>query len=61
MFDLEQQIMKWRKKLCAFESLEDGYIEELESHLRDAFAQMHQGEWPSPQNAAHGARPQWEK
>jgi hypothetical protein len=28
---------------------------------RDAFAQMHQGEWPSPQRAAHGVRPQWDK
>jgi putative ABC transport system permease protein len=35
MFDLEEAIKKWRKSLRKNEALEDGYIEELESHLRD--------------------------
>jgi hypothetical protein len=36
MFDLEKEIKRWRKSLLKSESMEDGYIEELESHLRDA-------------------------
>ena len=35
MFDLEQDIKKWKKTLIKNEGLEDGYITELESHLRD--------------------------
>ena len=35
MFDLEKAIKNWRKKLMKNESMEDGYIEEMESHLRD--------------------------
>jgi len=35
MFDLEQDIKKWKKTLRKNEGLEDGYIAELESHLRD--------------------------
>jgi len=35
MFDLEKAIKQWRKKLRKVEALEDGYIAELESHLRD--------------------------
>jgi putative ABC transport system permease protein len=35
MFDLEKAIKQWRKKLRKIEALEDGYIAELESHLRD--------------------------
>jgi putative ABC transport system permease protein len=35
MFDLEKGIERWRKSLFKSESMEDGYIEELESHLRD--------------------------
>ena len=35
MFDLEKAIKKWRKNLIKNEALEDGYIQELESHLRD--------------------------
>ena len=35
MFDLEKAIKTWRKSLGKNESLEDGYMEELESHLRD--------------------------
>jgi putative ABC transport system permease protein len=35
MFDLEKAIKKWRKNLVKNEALEDGYIQELESHLRD--------------------------
>ncbi len=35
MFNLEKEIIKWKKSLRKNPSLEDGYIEELESHLRD--------------------------
>ena len=35
MFDLEKEIQQWRKGLRKIEALEDGYIAELESHLRD--------------------------
>jgi putative ABC transport system permease protein len=35
MFNLEKEIVKWRKSLHQNQSLEEGYIEELESHLRD--------------------------
>lgn len=35
MFDLEKAIKKWCKELRKNEALEDGYVEELESHLRD--------------------------
>ena len=35
MFDLEKAIKDWRKALNKNESLEDGYKEELECHLRD--------------------------
>jgi len=35
MFDLEKAIKQWRKELRKNEALEDGYITELESHLRD--------------------------
>ncbi|MCK4758783.1 MAG: ABC transporter permease [Candidatus Aminicenantes bacterium] len=35
MFDLEKAIKKWKKTLRKNEALEDGYIAELESHLRD--------------------------
>jgi len=35
MFDLERAIQQWKKELWKNEALEDGYIAELESHLRD--------------------------
>jgi len=35
VFDLEKSIKNWRKTLNKNEALEDGYKEELESHLRD--------------------------
>ncbi|MGD8777486.1 MAG: ABC transporter permease [Ignavibacteria bacterium] len=35
MFNLEDKIKKWKKRLRKNQSLEEGYIEELESHLRD--------------------------
>lgn len=35
MFDLGKAIKKWRKELRKNEALEDGYVEELVSHLRD--------------------------
>ena len=35
MFELEKAIKKWKRSLARYESFEDGYIAELESHLRD--------------------------
>jgi len=35
MFELEEAVKKWRQSLRKNEALEDGYREELESHLRD--------------------------
>jgi putative ABC transport system permease protein len=35
MLDLDKAIKKWRKELRKNEAMEDGYVEELESHLRD--------------------------
>jgi putative ABC transport system permease protein len=35
MHDLEKAINKWRKELYKNEAFEDGYVEELESHLRE--------------------------
>jgi putative ABC transport system permease protein len=35
MFDLEKTISKWKKSLHKYSSMEDGYCEELESHLRE--------------------------
>jgi putative ABC transport system permease protein len=35
MFDLDEAIKQWRKSFRKNEALEDGYIEELECHLRD--------------------------
>lgn len=35
MFDLEKAIKQWKKTLRKNESMEDGYLAELESHLRD--------------------------
>ena len=35
MFNLEKEIKKWRNSLRKNQALEDGYVEELESHLRD--------------------------
>lgn len=35
MFDLEEEIRNWRRTLGKNEAMEDGYMEELESHLRD--------------------------
>ncbi|OGU35343.1 MAG: hypothetical protein A2068_09600 [Ignavibacteria bacterium GWB2_35_6b] len=35
MFDLENKITTWKKSLHKNRSFEEGYIEELESHLRD--------------------------
>ena len=40
MFDLEKSIKKWRKSLRKNQALEDGYIAELESHLRDEFENL---------------------
>ena len=40
MFELEKAIKNWRKNLFTNESLEDGYVEELESHLRDEIERL---------------------
>jgi putative ABC transport system permease protein len=40
MFDTEKAIKQWRKSLRKSESMEDGYIEELESHLRDEIKRL---------------------
>jgi putative ABC transport system permease protein len=37
MFDLEREIMKWRKELLKHEVFEDGLLAEVEGHLRDAY------------------------
>ena len=37
MFELEKAIVKWRKALRKKQAIEDGYLAELESHLRDEF------------------------
>ena len=40
MFDLEKEIKRWRKGLLKSESMEDGYVEELESHLYDEIGRL---------------------
>jgi len=42
MFDLEKAIKNWRKKLRKNEAMEDGYLAEIESHLRDDFENRRQ-------------------
>ncbi len=37
MFDLEQQIKKWKKELLKHEVFEDGLLADIESHLREAY------------------------
>ena len=39
MFDLEKAIKIWKKDFYKIPSLEDGYIEELEGHLREEISQ----------------------
>ena len=38
MFDLERAIRGWKKTLYKFESLDDGFIADLELHLRDEYS-----------------------
>jgi putative ABC transport system permease protein len=40
MFDLEQAIKKWKLGLATQQSLEDGTVAELESHLRDRVEEL---------------------
>lgn len=40
MFELEKSIKQWRKELFKNEALEDGFIEELENHLRDEISAL---------------------
>ena len=37
MFDLEKEIKTWKKSLYKYEVFEDGYIADIELHLRDAY------------------------
>jgi len=37
MFDIEKAVREWRRGLRKLESFEDGFVAELESHLRDEF------------------------
>lgn len=37
MFNLENAIRKWKKKLVKYEAFEDGLIADIELHLRDAY------------------------
>lgn len=47
MYDLDAAVRLWRKELLKNEAMEDGYVAELESHLRDAIdAQIEQGVSP---------------
>ena len=43
-FDLEQEIKSWRETLVQQGSLEHSTIDELESHVRDAHAELLQGD-----------------
>ena len=40
MFDLEQFIKKWKRDLAANPAMEEGYVAELESHLRDRVEEL---------------------
>ncbi|HUU05442.1 MAG TPA: ABC transporter permease [Patescibacteria group bacterium] len=40
MFDLEQAIKKWKQKLAANPAMEEGYVAELEGHLRDRIEEL---------------------
>jgi putative ABC transport system permease protein len=40
MFELERAIQQWKKALWKNEALEDGYVAELESHLRDEIGRL---------------------
>lgn len=51
MFDLEKSIKNWRKRLRKHPGLEPGYIEELESHLRDKIDTLNSRENLSEQAA----------
>lgn len=35
MFNLEKEIKSWKRSLRKYQSMEDGYVDELENHLRD--------------------------
>ena len=37
MFDLEKEIRKWKKSLKRYDVFEDGFIADIELHLRDAY------------------------
>jgi hypothetical protein len=40
MFDIEQAIKKWKQGLAANQAMEEGYVAELEAHLRDRVEEL---------------------
>ena len=50
MFDLEQAIKKWKQELAANPAMEEGYIAELEGHLRDRVEELG-GQGVAPEDA----------
>ena len=40
-FDLNQQLARWRNSLLAREAMDADRVRELESHLREALAELH--------------------
>ena len=40
MFDLEKAIAQWKHRLFRVQTLEDGYVAELEAHLRDEIEKL---------------------
>ncbi len=40
MFDLERAIKQWKQGLAANQAMEDGYVAELEGHLRDRIEEL---------------------
>lgn len=54
MFNLEKAIQNWRKRLERHQGLEPGYIEEMESHLRDKIDDLVQNGF-SEEQAFHQA------
>lgn len=53
MFNLEQAIKKWKKGLTANQAMEEGYIVELEGHLRDRVEEL-SGQGVAVEEAFHG-------
>lgn len=43
MFNLNKEIKSWKASLRKYQSMEDGYIDELENHLRDEIEELMSG------------------